>query len=121
MHRPRLTRLPLLHHLQRPSTAENNGQDDARTTFSPLSTAIPPIPIAIPDRAASTRLLLQDTQACVQKFAARMDTLGGNVDQSLREIQLCRNAMEGSGDKCVSEIADVGALPSLLPLLQPAS
>lgn len=56
----------------------------------------------------TTRLLLQETQAHMEKFAARMDALGAHVEQSLREIQMCRTATEGASEKCVSEVVDVG-------------
>lgn len=64
---------------------------------------------------ATTRLLLQDTQAHMEKLAARMDALGAHVDQSLREIQMCRTATEGASEKCVSEVVDVGECDAVHP------
>lgn len=67
-------------------------------------------PIVAPDRIGTTRVLLQDTQACVQKFAARMDKLGAAVEQGVKDVQMCRTVMEGTGDKIIADVADVGEL-----------
>lgn len=72
------------------------------------SSSVPPI--VAPDRIGATRVLLQDTQACVQKFAARMDKLGAAVEQGVKDVQMCRTAMEGTGDKITADVADVGEL-----------
>ncbi|KAI5124256.1 hypothetical protein M0805_005105 [Coniferiporia weirii] len=64
-------------------------------------------PIVLPDRIGTTRVLLHDTQACIQKFAARMDVLGTHIDQALKEVQLARAALEISGEKTVADVVDV--------------
>jgi len=72
--------------------------------------ALTPLPLVMPDTklgSTTARLLLQDTQAHMEKFAARMDALGTHMEQSLREIQMCRAATEGASEKCVADIVDV--------------
>lgn len=65
-------------------------------------------PIVAPDRVSTTRMLLQDVQACIQKFSARMDALSAGVEQNLRDVQMCKATLENSGEKTVADIADVG-------------
>lgn len=62
----------------------------------------------LPDRVSTTRILLSDTQACVQKLSARMDIIGSRIEQALKELQLAREALDAGGEKTVAEIADIG-------------
>ena len=67
------------------------------------------VPITVPDRVGTTRVLLQDAQACMQKLAARVDDFGKRFEQGVLELQLSRSAIELANEKAVAEIADVGA------------
>lgn len=64
----------------------------------------------VPDRVSTTRVLLQETQSCVQKFSTRMDGLAKGVEQHLREVELCKKAIELSGEKAVAEMGDIGGV-----------
>ena len=106
---PLWARLPPLH-----PTASANGSSLA--TPPAHASPIAPPPIVLPDRVATTRVLLQDAQATMQKFAARMDAVGANIEQALKEVQLARSSIDVAGEKSVAELADISeCLP--LPIL----
>ncbi|KLO17914.1 hypothetical protein SCHPADRAFT_138537 [Schizopora paradoxa] len=93
------------------SQSQTQPEPDLPASSQAQVQTLTPLPLAVmPDSnklGTTTRLLLQDTQAHMEKFAARMDALGAHVEQSLREIQMCRTATEGASQKCVSEVVDV--------------
>ena len=64
--------------------------------------------IAFPDRVSTTRVLLQDTQACIQKLSARMDTIASRNEQAVKEVELSRVALDASGERCVADVTDAG-------------
>lgn len=97
---PLWARLPLLH-----PTASANGSSLA--TPPAHASPIAPPPIVLPDRVATTRVLLQDAQATMQKFAARMDAVGANIEQALKDVQLARSSIDVAGEKSVAELADI--------------
>ncbi len=99
-----------LPHPQSQSQTQPQADPSASQTQA-RSQALTPLPLVMPDTklgSTTTRLLLQDTQVHMEKFAARMDALGTHMEQSLREIQMCRAATEGASEKCVADIVDVG-------------
>ncbi|KAL5492427.1 hypothetical protein ACEPAI_3874 [Sanghuangporus weigelae] len=95
---PFWARLPALRTM---TSTIGGSQSQAQESGSPVP------PIALPDRVSSTRILLSDTQACIQKLSARMDIIGSRSEQALKEIQLAREALETGSEKTVAEIADV--------------
>ncbi|KAL5536891.1 hypothetical protein ACEPAF_714 [Sanghuangporus sanghuang] len=95
---PFWARLPALRTM---TSTVGGSQSQAQESGSPVP------PIALPDRVSSTRILLSDTQACIQKLSARMDIIGSRSEQALKEIQLAREALETGSEKTVAEIADV--------------
>lgn len=46
----------------------------------------------------------------MQKFSTRMDGLAKGVEQHLREVELCKKAIELSGEKAVAEMGDIGGV-----------
>lgn len=86
------------------SQGQSTQPDEGNT--SRLSAAPPPI--VLPDRVGTARILLSDTQSCVQKLSSRMDALCTRNEQALKEVQLSREALDTSGEKAIAEIADVG-------------
>ena len=64
--------------------------------------------ISFSDRVGSTRVLLQDTQACIQKLSARMDTIATRNEQAVKEVELSRAAIDTCGDRMVAEMTDAG-------------
>lgn len=42
----------------------------------------------------------------MQKFAARMDTIGANIEQALKEVQLARSSIDVAGEKTIAELTD---------------
>ena len=44
----------------------------------------------------------------MQKFSTRMDGLAKGVEQHLKEAEMCKAAIEASGEKAVAEMGDVG-------------
>ncbi|OCB86401.1 hypothetical protein A7U60_g6519 [Sanghuangporus baumii] len=95
---PFWARLPALRTM---TSTVGGSQSQAQESGSPVP------PIALPDRISSTRILLSDTQACIQKLSARMDIIGSRSEQALKEMQLAREALETGSEKTVAEIADV--------------
>lgn len=89
-------------------SAESQNMNVHATTAGAASSTSAIPPIIAPDRISTTRVLLQDTQACVQKFATRMDKLSSSVEQGVKDVQMCRNAMEGTSEKAIADIADIG-------------
>ncbi|EJD07587.1 uncharacterized protein FOMMEDRAFT_24920 [Fomitiporia mediterranea MF3/22] len=65
-----------------------------------------PPSIAFPDRIATTRMLLSDIQASMQKLSAHMEVLGSRSEQALKEVQLARESLDAGGDKTIAEISD---------------
>ncbi|KAL5531688.1 hypothetical protein ACEPAG_4565 [Sanghuangporus baumii] len=95
---PFWARLPALRAM---TSTIGGSQSQAQESGSPVPT------IALPDRVSSTRILLSDTQACIQKLSARMDIIVSRSEQALKEIQLARETLETGNEKTVAEIADV--------------
>ncbi|KAH8111061.1 hypothetical protein DFH11DRAFT_711308 [Phellopilus nigrolimitatus] len=109
---PYWARLPALRAAPTPSQPDDAlGSGSGTSTivnangFGNISAKAPPI--ILPDRVGTTRVLLQDTQACVQKFSARSDALGARVEQALKQLELSRAALEAGNEKTVAELADV--------------
>ncbi|KAL5513206.1 hypothetical protein ACEPAH_3604 [Sanghuangporus vaninii] len=96
---PFWARLPALRTM---TSTVGGSQSQAQVSGSPV-----PPPIALPDRVSSTRILLSDTQACIQKLSTHMDIIGSRSEQALKEIQLAREALETGSEKIVADIADV--------------
>ena len=57
---------------------------------------------------STTRVLLQDTQACIQKLSARMDAIASRNEQAVKEVELSRAALESANEKCVADVTDAG-------------
>ena len=100
--RPKIARAPLWARLP-PLLAASDSSLPSPAHSNPIT----PPPIVLPDRVGTTRVLLQDVQATIQKFAARMDTVGANIEQALKEVQFSRSSIEAAGEKTVAELADI--------------
>lgn len=69
--------------------------------------AVPPLLPA--DRVGtSLRIILQDTQACMERFSVRIGQVAGGVEQNLAEARMAVKVMESNHDKVVADTADLG-------------
>ena len=107
--RPKIARAPLWARLPPLLSAT-----DSSLASPAHSNSITPPPIVLPDRVGTTRVLLQDVQATIQKFAARMDTVGADIEQALKEVQFSRSSIDAAGEKSVAELADISKCPSIV-------
>lgn len=114
---PLWARLPTLRSLA-PSGSQPQSPNDPQNTHTAPSTdtASTNAQLAFPDRVATTRVLLQDTQASLQKLSARMDAIASRNEQAVKEIQLSRAALESSTEKCVADVTDTSKYRHLASL-----
>ena len=63
------------------------------------------VPVVAPDRAAAARVLLQETQTCIQSFSARMNEFTRSLEQTLQEIKRDSSAASPENEKIVSDVS----------------
>ncbi|EEB97985.1 hypothetical protein MPER_02591 [Moniliophthora perniciosa FA553] len=71
-------------------------------------TALPLPPLAPADKnATSTRILLHDTQANLQKFSERVEKMTQNVENTRREISTVKTLFQDEHEALVGEMVDL--------------
>lgn len=94
------------------STSTHTNDQHAQSQDTSTLMASNTVPILFPDRVDATKLLLHETQSCMQKISVGMDKLGTNVEQCVKDVQICRSTLEANNEKVVADVADVGMSPS---------
>ena len=80
------------------------------TPSSAAGTTLPPLG-PIDKTATSTRVLLYDTQANLEKFSARVDTLLKGFSEAKSEVKFVKSLFERDREALTNDITDLGTLP----------
>lgn len=74
------------------------------------SSTLPPLG-PLDKTATSTRVLLYDTQANLEKFSARVDTLLKGFSEAKSEVKFVKSLFERDREALTNDITDLGTLP----------
>ncbi|KAF7332291.1 hypothetical protein MKEN_00110300 [Mycena kentingensis (nom. inval.)] len=77
------------------------------TARTPDAPSVPVPPTAMDKQATSMRVLLHDTQAALEQFSARVETLAAGMAETQREVVVVKELFNGAQEKLVMDVVDV--------------